>query len=478
MKPLPKLSPAARASAAAPETARGGSPVVLGAALLGFFLISLDALIVTVALPDIGHSLGGGMSGLQWMVDGYTLIFAALMLTAGALSDRIGARRAYGGGLMLFALASAACGLAPGLGLLVVARLVQGAAAAVMMPASLALVRQGFPDQAKRARAIAVWSVGGAVAVAAGPVLGGALTASAGWRWIFFVNLPASLLALALLARVPASPRLPARLDVIGQVTAVVAMGSLTYGVIEGGDEGFGRPLVVVSLLAAATAAAIFLAAQARGAHPMLPLPLFRSRVVAVSLLVGFVLNATFYGGVFILSLYFQQERGQSALHTGLMFIPMTALIAVVNLASAKLAGQFGPRVPMVAGQLIGAAGLATLTGVGAHTGVWTVAALMVPVGLGGALTVPALTAMLLDAVPSDRAGTASAVLNTARQAGGAIAVAVFGALLAGQDTFLAGMRWSMLLAAAGLALTAGATLTLLRGGRRDAGGVRPGAGA
>ncbi|GGQ19596.1 MFS transporter [Streptosporangium pseudovulgare] len=469
MKSRLRPSPASGAAAAAPQAARGGSPVVLGAALLGFFLISLDALIVTVALPDIGRSLGGGMSGLQWMVDGYTLVFAALMLSAGALSDRIGARNAYGGGLVLFALASAACGLAPDLSVLVVARLVQGAAAAVMMPASLALVRQGFPDQAKRARAIAVWTVGGAVAVATGPVLGGALTASAGWRWIFFVNLPAGLLALALLTRVPASPRLPARLDMAGQVTAVAAMGALTYGVIEGGDGGFGRPLVVVSLLVAVVAAVAFLTVQARGAHPMLPLPLFRSRVVAVSLVVGFMLNASYYGGVFVFSLYLQQERGQSALHAGLMFIPMTALVAVVNLASARLAGRFGPRAPMVAGQLVGTAGLLTLLTVGAHTHVWVVAALMVPVGLGGALTVPALTAMLLDAVPADRAGTASAVLNTGRQAGGAIAVAVFGALLASADTFLAGMRWGMLLAAAGLALTAGTTLTLPRNGRRDA---------
>lgn len=152
MKPLLNSSPASGAAAAEPEAARGGSTVVLGAALLGFFHISLDALIVTVALPDIGRGLGGGMSGLQRMVDGYTLIFAALMLSAGALSDRIGARQAYGGGLVLFALASAACGLAPHLGVLVVARLVQGAAAAVMMPASLALVRQGFPDQARRAQ--------------------------------------------------------------------------------------------------------------------------------------------------------------------------------------------------------------------------------------------------------------------------------------------------------------------------------------
>ncbi|WP_405406719.1 MFS transporter [Streptomyces sp. NBC_01104] len=453
-------------SAPSPTEVRGGSPAVLGAALLGFFLISLDALIVTVALPDIGRSLGVGMSGLQWVVDGYTLMFASLMLSAGALSDRIGAKRAFGGGLVLFALASAACGIAPGLGVLVAARLLQGAAAAVMMPASLALVRQGFPDQAERARAIAIWTMGGAVAVAVGPVVGGALTASIGWRWIFFVNLPAGVLALVLLARVPASPRLPARLDWIGQVAAVLTMGGLTYGVIEGGAEGFSRPAAVLSLIVAVVAAACFLAVQARGAHPMLPLPLFRNRVVAVSLVVGFMLNAAYYGGVFIFSLYLQQQRGQSALHAGMMFIPMTALVAVANLASARLATRYGPRVPMVAGQLIGAAGLLALLTIGTHTNVWVVAGLMVPVGLGGALAVPALTAMLLDRVPADRAGVAGAVLNTARQVGGALAVAVFGALLAGADSFLSGMHWSVLIAAAGLLTTAGATLTLPAAGR------------
>ncbi len=193
----------------------------------------------------------------------------------------------------------------------------------------------------------------------------------------------------------------------------------------------------------------------------MVPMALFRTRVVTVSLVVGFMANAAYYGGVFDFSLYLQQERGQTALHAGLMFIPMTALVALVNLASARMAARYGPRVPMTVGQLVGAGGLLSLLVVGPHTGVWVVATLMVPVGLGGALAVPALTAMLLDAVPADRAGTAGAVLNTARQVGGAIAVAVFGALLAGADSFLAGMRWSVLLAAAGLLATAAATLTL-----------------
>lgn len=443
--------------------ASGGSGFVLGAALLGFFVIALDAMIVTVALPTIGDSVGGGMSGLQWVIDGYTLMFAALMLSAGAVSDRIGARRAFGGGMALFMLASAACGFAPGIGALVVARLVQGAAAAVMMPASLALVRQGFPDQAKRARAIAIWTAGGAIAVAAGPVLGGLLSATVGWQWIFFINLPAGLLALVLLAKVPASPRLPARLDVIGQVTAVAAMAGLTFGVIEGGVDGFDSPAVLISLAIAVLAGAAFLTAQVRGSHPMVPMRLFRSRTVSVAVLVGFTINAAYYGGVFLLSLYFQQERDLSALDTGLLFIPMTAFVAVVNLGSAKVAARFGPRVPIVAGQLLTVAGLAGLAAVGPHTAIWVVAALMVPFGLGGALTVPPLTAMLLDAVPADRAGTAAGVLNTSRQAGGALAVAAFGALLAGQGTFAGGMRWSLLLGAVGLVLTVGATLLMPR---------------
>ncbi|MFE3521356.1 MFS transporter [Streptomyces sp. NPDC059161] len=170
-----------------------------------------------------------------------------------------------------------------------------------------------------------------------------------------------------------------------------------------------------MSLLVAVVAAAVFLAAQARGAHPMMPLALFRSRVVAVSLVIGFMLNAAYYGGVFVFSPYLQQERGESALHAGVMFIPMTALVAVVNLASAKLAARFGPRVPMAAGQLSGFSRLLALLTVEPYTNVWVVATLMVPVGLGGALTMPALTAMLLDAVPADRAGTAGAVLNTGR---------------------------------------------------------------
>src|SRR5919199_2705721 len=211
-----------------------GSGAALAVAALRFFVVTLDALVVNVALPAIGHDLGGGITGLQWVIDGYTLMFAALLLSAGALSDRIGARQAYGAGLATFVAASAACGLAPTMGVLVAARLAQGAGAAAMMPASLALIREAYPDARQRAHAIAVWSLGGAVASAAGPVVGGFLTLLS-WRMIFFINLPVGLVALYLLARVARSPRRTVPFDWAGQIAAILAMAALTYGLIEGG---------------------------------------------------------------------------------------------------------------------------------------------------------------------------------------------------------------------------------------------------
>jgi DHA2 family methylenomycin A resistance protein-like MFS transporter len=271
--------------------------LALAIALLGFFVITLDALVVNVALPAIGRDLGGGMTGLLWVVDGYTLMFAALLLFAGTLSDRIGARQSFGIGLAAFVAASAACGLAPTLGVLV---------AAVMLPASLALIREAYSDAVQRARAIAVWAVGGAVASAAGPAVGGFLTLLS-WRMIFFINLPVGLVALSLLFRIPRSPRRTVPFDWAGQVAAVVGMGALTYSLIEGGATGFGAPLILGALVVAVVALVTFLLAQARGTHPMAPLELFRSREVAISMSVGFAFMVGFYGLVFLLSLYFQE---------------------------------------------------------------------------------------------------------------------------------------------------------------------------
>ena len=449
----------------------------LAAAVLGFFVVTLDATVVNVALPSVGADFGGGISGLQWVVDGYTLMFAALLLSAGALADRIGARRAFGAGVAGFVLASAACGLAPGLGVLVAARLVQGAAAAAMMPSSMALIGQAFGDPVRRARAVATWAMGGAAASSAGPVAGGLLTL-ASWRLIFFINVPAGAAALFLLARTAPSPRRPAPseapseapFDWAGQVTAVLAMGGLTYGAIEAGTAGLTAPRVLAAFAVAAAGLAVFLAVQARGTHPMMPLDLFRSRTVVIANVVGFAFVVGYYGLPFLMSLYLQQLRGLSALGAGAAFLPMMLIGAALTPVSPRLAEKLGARRLIITGLALMTTGLAAIAVVAPAAPVWGLALLMTLTGLGGPLVMPPMTAVLLNSVPDHRAGTVSGIFNTSRQAGGALAVAVFGALLASRAGFLTGVRVSLLIAAAA-ALAAAAVARCLRalGGGRPA---------
>jgi DHA2 family methylenomycin A resistance protein-like MFS transporter len=388
----------------------------------------------------------------------YTLMFSALLLFAGTVSDRIGARSAYGTGMVLFVLASAGCGLAPTLPALIGARLVQGLGAALITPTSLALIREAYTDTAERARAIALWAMGGSVAAAAGPVVGGAV-AQADWRLIFFLNLPVGLAAFVLLTRVSASPRRSHRFDAVGQVAAVLALGSATFAVIEGAHRGYGDPLILAATALAVIAAGVFVRAQRRGAHPMVPPSLFRAPVVVVALVVAFVPMVAFYGVVFVQSLYFQQQRGASALATGLLFLPMTGLVAALSPLVARVAERVGRLVPILGGQLSMIAGLVLLAVLPSDAPVGLVAVAMVPVGVGGAFTVPPITSLLLDAVPADAAGTASGVLNTARQMGGSLGVAVFGAILAVAPAFQPGLRIDLLAAAGLLTATVVATL-------------------
>ncbi|MCD7437910.1 MFS transporter [Streptomyces lincolnensis] len=433
---------------AAPERVLGPRTpaLTLTAALLGFALICLDASVVNVALPAIGDSLGSGMSGLQWVVDAYTLAFASLMLSTGAFSDRAGASRAYVLGTIVFTLASVACGLAPNLPTLIGARVVQGVAAAAVLPASLALVRQAYVDPARRARAVALWAAGGSVAVALGPVLGGVLTTAWDWRGIFFVNVPVGVVILVLLVRAPRSERRPAPLDLPGQVTAVLALTGVAFAVIEGGVEGW------VALAVAVVAAVVFFRVEARSPHPVVPLDLFRSRTVTAAVAAGAAVSVAFYSLVFVFSLFFQQVQGRSALYAGLLFLPMTGLIAVTNVVAGKLAGRYGPRLPMLVGQALAVVGLLVLLYVDAGTSSGLVAVLLVPMALGCALTVPPLTAAMMDAVPAERAGLAAGVLNAARQVAGGLGIAAFGALVA--DGFVGGMRVSLAVSAGLLTVT------------------------
>ncbi|MFH8660908.1 MFS transporter [Streptomyces afghaniensis] len=466
--PVPWRPRSGRARPSAPPGEGPAMPrrgrVALVASLLGFTVITIDVSAVNIALPAIRDSLSGGMAGLQWVVDAYTLMFAALMLSAGALADRIGARRAYAWGVALFTLASLACALAPGIGVLVGARVAQGAAAAIVMPASLALIRQAYDDARARARAIALWTVGGSVAMAAGPVLGGLLTDSAGWRAVFLLNLPVGAVILGLLVRVPRSPRRPAALDGGGQLTAVLALAGLAFAVIEGGHLGWTSGPVLAAAALALVSGYAFYVVEARHRRPMVPLGMLRDRRVAVPLAVGFAVNAAFYGGIFLLGLYYQQLRGMSAIAAGLMFVPMSAVVTATNLVSPRMAERIGRRPVIVTGQLVFTGAMLAMLPLAAHTPVWLVLVLLLPLSVGGALAVPAVTALLMDAVPQERAGTASGLLNSLRQTGGALAVALFGSLLTGPggDFSLPGMRIGLLAVAALLLATAALSRLLL----------------
>jgi MFS transporter, DHA2 family, methylenomycin A resistance protein len=429
-----------------------------------FAMVSLDVTIVNVALPTLQAQLGATLQGLQWVVDGYALVFAAGLLTGGALGDTLGARRVFAIGLALFALASAGCGLAASAGALIAARFAQGVGAALLMPCSLALLRAAFADEQARARAVAVWAAAGGGAVAAGPVIGGLLIDTLGWRSIFLINLALGAAILGLtVARVPVSERRHAHIDTCGQVAAVAAVGGLTFAVVEGPRLGWSAPSVTIALVVAVTGAAGFVSCERRAASPMLPPALARRRSFVGAALVGALLNCAFYGQVFVLSLFFQHARHQTPLQAGLSFLPMTALITVANLAAPRVARRVGPLRTIIGGQVVMAAGLIAVATVDAHTRWWALALALLPIGVGGGLTIPPLTHQLLESVPAQLAGVASGALNASRQLGGAIGVAGFGALLAAHSAdFTAGMHLTGLAAAAATLAGAPLAATLL----------------
>ena len=420
---------------------------------VGFVVTQLDVTIVNIALAKIGADLHANVTGLQWIVDAYALAFSVLMLSAGMLGDRLGTRRMYAAGIVIFALASLACGLAFDAGMLVAARALQGIGAAAMLPNSLALLNQACGHDPKlRARAVGLWTAAGAISIAAGPVVGGLLIASFGWRSIFLVNLPLCAAGLfATFAWVPrpdaASNTAPApdtaqaasqpaarprSIDLAGQLLAIVALTAFTGAVIEGRPLGLGHPLVAGGFILAVIAGIAFVTIEARVAAPMLPLSLFRKRTFSAAVLFGICVNLTYYGMVFVLSLYLQRVRGDTPLEAGLAFLPLTGGFLVSNVLSGWVVGHYGVRVPMICGALTAALGYGLLHLAGATTPLigLLVPFLLIPAGMG--LAVPAMTTAVLASVERQRAGTASAVLNTARQAGGAVGVAAFGALVSG----------------------------------------------
>jgi DHA2 family methylenomycin A resistance protein-like MFS transporter len=441
-------------STAPPTPAAARAGVVLAIASMGFFLITLDISIVNVALASIRHDLGGGTTTQQWVIDGYTLPFAALLLCAGNITDRIGAKKALGIGIAVFGVASLGCGVAPTAAVLIAARAAQGTGAAVMLPSSMALVREAFPDRQRRARALGLWAVGGAIAGLVGQPLGGVLT-TLDWRLVFGINIPVCIGMLGLLSAIAASPTRPSPFDWIGQILAVLGLTALVFGLIEGGHAGFTVAPVVIALITAAVALTAFVGVQAKTQHPMMPLELFRARGFRLALPVGFAFMVGNFGNVFIVSLYLQQELGLSPLHAGLAFLPSAFFAIAGNLTSGPITNRFGPRVPVVLGQLSMVFGLLALLATAGLRSPLITALCVIPIGAGGSLAMPPVTGVVLDGVKQERAGTASAVFNTFRQVGGAVAIAVFGALIANPHTFITGMRISLAAAAALLLATA-----------------------
>jgi EmrB/QacA subfamily drug resistance transporter len=446
---------------------------VLTLTVLGSGIASLDATVVNIALPTIGRDFHTGIAALQWVMTGYTLTLAAFLLIGGSLGDRFGRRKIYLIGIVWFALASAACGLAPDAVFLIITRLLQGVGAALLTPGSLAILEASFVP-ADRARVIGAWSGLSGVAVAAGPLLGGYLISAASWRWIFFINVPVAAAVVALgLRHVPESrdPGATGKIDYAGALACVVFLTGVTFASIEGPVLGWSSPTVLAMILAGVAGLAAFLARERRAASPMLPLTVFGQRQFTATNAVTFVVYAALTGATFLLPVVLQVGSGYSPLASGLALLPLTVIMLALSGRSGQLAARIGPRLQMSAGPLVVGAGLAmlTLATYGSSYAVYVLPAVAV-FGLGLAITVAPLTATALSSAPAQHSGIASAVNNDVARLGGLLAVALLPALagITGTtylhpDALAAGFRTAALisggLCAAG-GLLAAATIT------------------
>lgn len=428
------------------------------AVCLAYCAIILDGSVLNVAVPTIRGELGTSMAGAQWVLNGYTLPLAALLLTAGALGDRLGLRRMLLGGIAVFTLASAACASAPTAPLLIAARAVQGGGAAALLPATLALIPHLFTRRADRDRATVAWVAAGAVSVAAGPLVGGLLIDAFGWRSIFLINLPVGLVSAALAwAHVPETPRRRVPLDQPGQATAAAALGLLVTGLILGGAAGWGAPATLGTLAGAVVSGAGFWLAERRGRHPMLPLSFFRSRVRTAAVLSAGLMGFVFYGTLFVMSLYFQQMRGTSPGAAGVALLPLTASSTVGPLLLYRpLSRRYGHAAMLVAGFACCALGSAILGSIGPRTPYPAALAGLLLTGGASTIAFSALTSLLISGTPARQSGLGSGLQNTTRQAGALIAVSILGSVL---NTALPAGRLSATFVILGIATIAGVSL-------------------
>ncbi len=419
------------------QQANSGHPrrwAILGVLVVSLLVVVLDNTVLNVALRTIAdpvHGIGATQAELEWSINSYTLVFAGLLFTFGVLGDRIGRRRMLVIGLVLFGLASVASAYSESPQQLIWARALMGVGAAAIMPSTLSIISNVF-DPRERAKAIGVWAGAVGLGVAIGPVVGGALLEEFWWGSVFLINVPIILFGLiAVLAIVPESrdPK-PGRVDLVGVVLSIAGLISLVYGIIDGGEHGFGRPVVWVSILAGLVILGLFIWYEKRSDHPSLDVKLFRDpRFSAAAASVGLVFFAAF-GTLFFLAFYLQLVRGFTPLQAGLLMTPFAAAQLIFAPQSASMVRRFGPKAVCAAGLALVAVALGGFAFVGVATPLWILIVLTFVQGAGMANVIPPATESVMSSLPREKAGVGSAVTNTVRQVGGALGIAILGSLL------------------------------------------------
>lgn len=406
--------------------------VTLFTLAIGFVMAMIDVTAVNTALSDIAASLHVPLTGLVWVVDGYTLTFAALLLAGGALADRYGPKAVYQGGLTVFIAGSVLCALAPSGNALIAARLMQGLGAALFMPSSLSLLTHSYHDDRTRARMLGTWSAIVGAASSLGPLVGGILVHGFGWRSVFWVNVPLGLLGIVLTQwLVPATPRSRRALSVLSHVLGVAALAGLSFVLIEGPTLGWTSAPLLAALALTVAAAALLVRRERGGPHPLLPHALFATTAFAAANGVGFLINFAVFGQLFLLSLFLQQAGGSDALHTGLKLLPMMAAFAAGNVLSGRISARVGPRPPMLYGLAAGlAVALLIMTGLQPSTPYLLLVLATVSMNLAIGTAIPGMATTVMQVAGRSHANSAAAALNANRQIGALVGVALMGVVL------------------------------------------------
>jgi len=431
--PAEELGRARAARDDAPRTATRRRVLVLAICCISLFMVGLDNTIVNVGLPAIGRDLHARVSGLQWTVAAYTITLAALLMFSGALADRIGRRTVFQVGLCLFILGSWLCSLAPGLGALIAFRVLQGVGGSMLNPAALGIITNTFTGRAERARAIGVWDGVFGLSMALGPVLGGVLVGMAGWRGIFWANIPVGLAAISLTTLFVPDSKAPRsrRADPVGQVLVIVMLGSLAYAIIEGPGLGWHSPEIAGFFALSAIAFAVLLGYEPRRTEPMVDLRFFRSVPFAGANLTAVCAIAAMAGFLFLSTLYLQDVRGLSALQAGLTILPMPVVMALCAPLAGRMVAKRGPRIPLViagAALTVSSAALSRLTGA---TGPEYLIVTYAMFGIGAGMVSSPITNGVMSGVPRSQAGLASGMNSSSRQLGQSLGVAIVGSVLA-----------------------------------------------